>query len=509
MKKRVVGYVRISTKDQSNFSLDGQEEAIARHCERNGWELIGISRDEGESAKNFDRASWKELEKYLKTNHRNIDYLVVMKYDRFSRNVSEALVMLKKLEDKYGIRVMSVLEPIGMHPDSPYFFQFRTNMLVGAETELLIIKDRTKFGLRQGALDGRLLTTAPFGFKNARDERNKPILVLDDEKALIAAEVFELYCKGITVAEIGKLLRPKGFTLRGNSSITRMLANPIYAGMVHVPAYYDEPEKMVPAKSPAIISKAVWYQVQALLSGKPQPKVVYNDEVPLRGVVRCFCDRFYTAGNSKGKNRYYWYYKCMSHPKINLRADTLHSQFNEILDELSIDDVQERYIGHYLANKIQAELDNRNEATAEISREIRAVAANIEKVEEKYIMDGLDRETYQKWKGRYQAEREALEMKLIEARGPIEEAWNKYSDLLALLKDLRSLYNNADIHGKQAFVKLVFNNQLSYSEGIYRTPFIIPIFGMKAASLQQKRLLIIEQPLSNVGKIPIGAPGGT
>ena len=53
--KKAIGYVRISTEDQSNFSIDGQQKLIAEYCTKKGIELLNMFTDEGQSAKNFDR----------------------------------------------------------------------------------------------------------------------------------------------------------------------------------------------------------------------------------------------------------------------------------------------------------------------------------------------------------------------------------------------------------------------------------------------------------------------
>ena len=46
MKKRAVGYVRVSTKDQEkNTSLEDQSEAVEKYAEENGWNLIYIYSD--------------------------------------------------------------------------------------------------------------------------------------------------------------------------------------------------------------------------------------------------------------------------------------------------------------------------------------------------------------------------------------------------------------------------------------------------------------------------------
>src|SRR5215203_5430672 len=118
--KKAIAYIRISNKDQSNFSIPGQTEMITTHCSRHDWELVATFIDDGKSAKNFDRPDWKKLQTFIKQNHTQVDYLIVCKYDRFSRNTSQALTMLELIEQKFDTRVLSVMEPIHVHPDSPF-----------------------------------------------------------------------------------------------------------------------------------------------------------------------------------------------------------------------------------------------------------------------------------------------------------------------------------------------------------------------------------------------------
>ena len=130
--KQAIAYIRISDKDQSNFSLEGQEKYIRDHCTRNDIHLLEIFVDDGRSAKNFDRPDWKKLEEFIKIHYRVVNYLVVVMYDRFSRNAAQGLQKIETLEKKYGIQIMSVFEQMFIDFDSPFFFKQRADMLVSA-----------------------------------------------------------------------------------------------------------------------------------------------------------------------------------------------------------------------------------------------------------------------------------------------------------------------------------------------------------------------------------------
>ncbi len=48
---RVLGYVRVSTNEQAEkgVSLGAQEQKIRAYCKGNGWQCLGVVRDDGYS----------------------------------------------------------------------------------------------------------------------------------------------------------------------------------------------------------------------------------------------------------------------------------------------------------------------------------------------------------------------------------------------------------------------------------------------------------------------------
>ncbi len=108
--KKVVGYVRISQESQSDFNDNGQKEQIAEYCNRNNYDLIDVFVDEGKS--DFNKESWQRFEEYLKANHTDIDFFVVTKYNRISRNHKELFSFIQKLAEQYKIQVISLEDPV-------------------------------------------------------------------------------------------------------------------------------------------------------------------------------------------------------------------------------------------------------------------------------------------------------------------------------------------------------------------------------------------------------------
>lgn len=500
--KNAIGYARISTADQSNFSISGQQEYIIQHCTRNEFHLLDFFLDEGQSAKNFDRANWKELEKYIRANFKKVDYLIVSKYDRFSRNVAEALSMIDTLEKKYNIKVISVMEPIALHPDSPYYFQFRTQMLLGADVELRVIRDRTRFGMVSAAKNGRYIASAPRGYKNERDSQNKPILVIDEDKAKLIRQVYNLYLGGMPLAEIRAKMKDSDLQLKGNSALPRILRNHVYAGLIKVPSYYDEPEKLVKGLHQGLISEDAFYIVQNMLGGKKQMHTTYNEAVPLRGVLKCHCGRMLTAGNSKGSSQHYWYYKCPDH-STNISGNRIHGQMFEILYNLKFDTELVAQVTEKMKIKIKAAYKNKANNRASKTAELTKLNEQIDSLELKYISNDVDVVTYKKWHTKLQSDRATLVAAIEKMKMPNVE---KIEDLLSKVGDLCNVYETASIYRKQAMIRMLFGENLTYENGIYRTNHLLSIFQPKVALLKEKQLLEIRETALNLGKNPVSAP---
>lgn len=507
--KKAIGYVRISTKDQSNFSMEGQEKYIREYAQRHSFEVVAIFKDEGRSAKSFDRPDWKHLEYFIERYSGKISVLIVAKYDRFSRNAAEGLQKIELLERKYKIIIASVFEEMYIDYDSPFFFKQRADMLVNAEFELHVIRDRTKFGNHQARSSGRFITKAPWGYVNARDEKNKPVIVLDPEKVAVIRMVYNFYLAGTAIKQIATEAREHGFSRRGHSAIRNMLSNCVYAGLISVPAYRKDPAKHVKGIHEGVIEEHNWWKVQRLLGNIARPRTIANAEVPLRGELLCFCANPFTAGNSRGKSgKYYWYYKCSTHPKINLSAIKLHSQFDEVLENLSLPETFTTYLQEKAAEILTTQLEERNGKIEVLRAELQQVEKNLDSAEEKFISGTLGQEAFTKWDSKYSGQAASLRHRLSDLEVITSAKWDLFKRNLHKLTDLKGIWHAATLIQKHIFLRQVFNYSLSYSEGAYRTPYLHPLFTHNALILNEKGLLFYEQPVRNGVESDLCTPNG-
>src|SRR6185369_14195467 len=124
--------------------------------------------------KTFDRPEFNNFLQHLKKNRKSADLLLFLKWDRFSRNVAESYAMIHQL-NKLAIEPQAIEQPLDMSiPESKIMLAI---YLAAPEVE----NDRRALnifhGMRRGRKEGRWLGGKLRGYKNARDEKNRPIMI--------------------------------------------------------------------------------------------------------------------------------------------------------------------------------------------------------------------------------------------------------------------------------------------------------------------------------------------
>lgn len=170
-------------------------------------------------------------------------------------------------------------------------------MMAGGRTNLAnpeVENDRRAMNvftcMRKAKRDGRYMGIAPFGYKNSRDENNKPD-VKQDENVPFVKMAFELMATGnFTQDEVRRKLSKKGFNCSRNG-INKLLRNTVYMGKLFIPRYKDERECYVNATNlTAIVSESLFRQVQDIIEGRKPVNITKNvcrDDFPLRGFLIC------------------------------------------------------------------------------------------------------------------------------------------------------------------------------------------------------------------------------
>ena len=162
--KQVIGYVRVSTRQQgeSGLGLAAQRQALAEFAERERFEIVEIF-EEIISGKGDDMAKRPKLQAALKAARRikDPDYwyapIIVAKLDRLSRDVHFISGLMQHRVPFFTVELGLDVDPLILHV-----------LAAVAEKERRMISERTKAGLAAAKRRGVKL-----GGRNAQSDKTK------------------------------------------------------------------------------------------------------------------------------------------------------------------------------------------------------------------------------------------------------------------------------------------------------------------------------------------------
>ena len=229
---KIAAYCRVSTEKEAQIdSLEKQIEFFNEFTQKNGYELYKLYADEGISGKQIkNRKQFQQMMKDAKA--KKFERVVVKDVSRFARNTVDLLQSIRELKS-YGIQVDFLNNGEVMEGGSEFILTILGAM---AQQESANISKRVKFGKDITAKKGRVPNLV-FGYDKIPGE--KYTLKINEEEAKIVKEIFESYVyKGMGTTKIAWELNDRGIRTKKTkskwvqTSIVRMLKNPIYTGRV-------------------------------------------------------------------------------------------------------------------------------------------------------------------------------------------------------------------------------------------------------------------------------------
>ncbi len=142
---------------------------------------------------------------------------------------------------------------------------------------------------------------------------------------------------------------------------------------------------------------------------------------------------------------------------------------------------------------IQLEMEGNTKKIKEKSQQLEAVQEKLFSVEEKWIKNEISRDTYDRWYSTYNQSIINLSgtiERLSKDQGKVFDILSKHLDLLT---DMRYVYSHSDTLHKREFVSMVFDNNLYYQDGIYRTPTMTDLLAHNSLLMKEKGYLIYEK----------------
>jgi len=308
--KLAAAYARVSTKKQSETSIETQLEDCRRFASENGLRITAEFTDKITASGSARRPGFSEMiDRAL--NH-EWSYIVVQKQDRFERNNIEEQVLLRKLEEigVYVLYAKGNIDPTTPTGQLHRWIMSGINQFYIRNLQDEINSKTTKVAQRAYFLGG----IPPFGFmtKNIRDpeaSRTRRIYEIDENEAPVVREIFRLAAEGIGYGEIAERLNRDGFRTRNGGAWSKitlkdMLRNEKYVGTYtfrkgkkhNYHAQRDDSIR-IPGAIPAIVDIDTWEKVQSKLTSMTRLKVSTHTPL-LKGFVYCGdCgERMYTCG---------------------------------------------------------------------------------------------------------------------------------------------------------------------------------------------------------------------
>ena len=513
-EKKAVLYRRVSTSEQKDYgmSLSNQSEQLRSFCNRNNIEVVQDF-EEDYSAKDFNRPVFSELLKFVAENKSRIDYVLINKWDRFSRNAMEAMNMISQFKG-FNVEV-NCSEQWVNHEDPNQLIMLLLNLGM-PQVDNMIRTDRTIEGTRNNLKEGRWVLNQPRGYLKGRDEAGKVLMKPDPKIAPLISEFFKDFSLGLySQNEIRQLPKYKELNL-SKSSVSRILNQIVYSGQIKVPAYKNEAETVVNAIHKPLISIELFNKVQIELGNRKRIKhkpVKQNDLLPLRGFLECnCCGSNLTGSGSKsktGKKHYYYHCNTRKGCKERYRADIAHSSLNEIFEHLKPNEQVSNLFELMLKDKFENSEQSNKSLIQSLIQKISKVKKRKNSLLDKFIDEAINKDIYA-------IKDKELSDELIDLENQInqlndyENDTKKFIDYgLYLLKNLGSFFNKASVSSKQKMLSSIFKEKLVFEDKKYRTPIL-----NKGIELILKSISVLQGDIKRSGRqpfdyLPLCTRGGT
>jgi site-specific DNA recombinase len=466
-KRCGVIYTRVSAQEQeSNSSLSTQKKLCEEYARRNGIIIKEYFGGRFESAKSDGRAEFQKMLTYIRKD-RDISYVIVINYDRFSRTGPAAAQISASLR-KQGILVKAVLQDIDTTTASGRLQENVFHVFNHFDNENK--SERTSVNTREVMLKGYWPYQTPLGYKNLKPKHRayEHQYVIAPEGKLIK-KAFELKVEGVlTNKEICERLSAKGLKLT-EKNIRWILSNPFYAGYVTGRLVGG---KLIKGKHPALIDLKTLLKANDLLKKAVNAGVAKSarkEDLPLKIFAKDERSGSPLSGYLKKGN---WYYKARAKGAgVNVSAKELNKKFEDLLCSYQYKKQYKNQLRVLLLKKLRQRLSAHLEESIHLKKRATELQGQLDTVEERYILNHISETLYEKYKEKYAGQ-------LAEIRGELEKKQFDSSNLqtavdkaLLIAENLSGAWVTAGYDQKQRLQYLVFPDGIVYNKkkGAVRT----------------------------------------
>ena len=456
-------YTRVSSKEQAdgNTSLETQMKYCKEYATKKGMNVVQSFGGTYESAKSDERKEFNKMLTFLKRRN-TISYIIVYSYDRFSRTGANAAYISSNLK-KRGIHTVSVSQDVDTSKPSGVFQENLYYMFSQFDNELR--KDKTITGMTEQLRNGNWCFSIPAGYTktNIGSTADKGNLVLNEKGKMIKKAFDWVYKYGWSISQVSAETKKRGGFIP-QKRLSVYLRNPFYAGLIVSSLI---PGEVYEGKQEKAISYKKFKRVNDILNGKlisrrNMQHVSKNDNLPLRGTLQCSECGSNISGYKASKNQEY-YYKCPTTGcKNNQRADQVHAGFKEVLSYFQIEEKNVELLKIVLADSFKELNQDKEIRKKELKTTLRAIDGKLDKLEEKYIFDGINQAVYQKHLEKLTSEKNEI---LAEINKPNLKLANlkEFIDYsVKISSNMLKLWEEGDYERMVSIQKMLFPKGITY-----------------------------------------------
>ena len=452
-------YTRVSTKEQAdnNMSLETQKKACVQFAQKQGFQIMGHFGGTYESAKTDERKQFNSMLTFVRKAKEKVAAIIVYSVDRFSRSGGNAIYITEQLK-KQGIIVYAVTQPTDATTASGSLQQ--NIQFIFSEYDNQLRREKCMAGMKEKLLSGGWMGRPPFGYDIVLREGNKEMVL--NNKGRLIRKAFNWRAQGMSNEDVVAKLAANGWKTC-NQRVSAFLRNPFYCGLVSHSALEG---KVVEGRQEKAVSQELFLAVNGLLEKnhhgyRQKPE---NEEIPLKRFLKCaVCGQYLRAYKAKKNQEYY--YKCNTKGcTCNKRADQLHQVFEEMLGYFCVatdEDLRELLFTQMAATYNRLNADKAAEQE-ELTKQRGSIIQRMERLEERYVLEEIDRQIFTKYKEKFATELQETDGKLAKCGSKVSNLQSVLQKALEMAPKLASLWASGDYGTRQRLQFLVFPDGICY-----------------------------------------------
>ena len=468
--KNVWLYTRVSSKEQfeSNGSIKNQKNAAEALARSQNFEITNTFGGTYESAKgDFTRKEFKRLISEVKKAKQKPFAIMIYKMSRFSRTGASAIGLVSELINVHGVHLIEV--STNKDTTTPRGELEIIESLQYARKENIERLESTIPGMITFLRNGNWLGKAPRGYDHYGKRVKKSDFYSGVQRLEINKEgkllknAWRWKLNGLPDYEIMKKLRTQGLFIK-KQSLSAMWRNAFYCGINTNSLLKGD---VVKGNWKALVSLEDFRTINDRLDGNSNTgynKTKFPPDRPLQ--PHLFCGQCGTKMTGYKAKKRYDYYKCQNTScttkDMNAKSSqkSLRPGLNELFEDyLSQFCLSRKYIEAFKA-QMRLTITDRNKESLELERSLNAqlevLKTQLDGIERRYVVEGMDRGLYEKYKAEFEGKIEAVNTEKAKMGISISNLDEKIEKCIEVTQNLSNYWKHSGIENKIAVQKLVF-----------------------------------------------------